>query len=140
MKLSAILQIVRPANVITAITDVLAGVAIAGYFVFNTLTMLNIILLSIATAGLYAGGIVFNDIFDIEHDKKHRPERVIPSGKLSIKNATNLGILLFIIAICSAFLVSKSSGFIAIAIMSSALLYDKYGKHNIIIGPLNMGL
>lgn len=143
MKRNAWLLIVRPANVITAVSDIIAGIAISGYFnpdIFNELNILKIILLCLATAGLYAGGIVYNDIFDFENDKINRPERVIPSGRLSLSQANTLGICLFSIAIVLAFLVSVFSGIIAVAVMSSALLYDKYGKHNTFFGPINMGL
>lgn len=137
------LLIMRPANIITAIADILAGTAIAGYLVsnaFNQHIIFQIILLSIATIGLYGGGIIFNDVFDIEQDKINRPERVIPSGKLTIKQATHLGITLFAIGIISAFCVSVFSGSIALIIMVSALIYDKYGKHHTFFGPINMGL
>ena len=143
MRWSAMLLIVRPANIITAIADILAGVAIAGFLAFDAFSsevILKIVLLGIATIGLYGGGIVFNDVFDIEQDKINRPERVIPSGKLSLKQATNLGLALFSMGIIAAFCVSSFSGYIAIAIMCSALLYDKYGKHHTFFGPINMGL
>ncbi len=143
MKRLAILLIMRPANIITAIADILAGIAIVGYFgpeIFNQQIVIQIILLCIATAGLYGGGIVFNDIFDIEQDKINRPERVIPSGKLTLNEAKKLGISLFALGVFCAFCVSIFSGFIAVATMSSALLYDKYGKHHRFFGPINMGL
>lgn len=143
MKSSAMLLIMRPANIITAIADILAGIAIAGYLVsnvFNQHIIIQIILLTIATIGLYGGGIIFNDVFDIEQDKINRPERIIPSGKLTIHQATNLGITLFAIGIISAFCVSVFSGCIALMVMVSALLYDKYGKHHTFFGPINMGI
>ena len=143
MKGSAMLLIMRPANIITAIADILAGIAIAGYLVsnvFNQHIIIQVILLTIATIGLYGGGIIFNDVFDIEQDKINRPERIIPSGKLTITQATNLGITLFTIGIISAFCVSVFSGCIALMIMVSALLYDKYGKHHTFFGPINMGI
>lgn len=139
----AMLLIMRPANIITAIADIIAGIAIAGFLtteIFNQQIIFQIILLSISTAGLYGGGIVFNDVFDIEEDKKNRPERVIPNGKLSLKKAITLGISLFILGIVSAFCVSTFSGYIGIATMICALTYDKYGKHQSFLGPINMGL
>lgn len=143
MKLSAILLIIRPANVITAIADVIAGIAIVGLLhptLFHSATLLHSILLCIATACLYAGGIVFNDVFDFHQDKINRPERVIPSGKLSITQAKNLGILLFSIALIATAFISLRSLSIAICIVCSALLYDKYAKHHSFLGPINMGL
>nr|WP_233164046.1 UbiA-like protein EboC [Snuella sedimenti] len=133
----------RPANIITSIADIIAGIAIAGFLVpelWNQQIITHIILLSLTTAGLYAGGIVFNDVFDIEQDKINRPERVIPSGRLTLKEAKLFGIVLFTTSIIVAFLVSNTSGILAITITLSALLYDKYSKHNRVLGPLNMGL
>ncbi|GAB1855389.1 hypothetical protein MHTCC0001_02230 [Flavobacteriaceae bacterium MHTCC 0001] len=133
----------RPANIITAVADVIAGIAIVGYFSNSIITshhIFQIFLLCIATSGLYAGGIVFNDIFDFEDDKINRPERVIPSGKLPLNTAKKLGVFLFLIGITAALCVSMFSGIVAFAITISALLYDKYGKHHTFLGPINMGL
>ena len=143
MKWFAALQLIRPANIITAISDIAAGVAIAGYLMpemWNTQIVTQILLLIIATIGLYGGGIIFNDIFDIEQDKINRPERVIPSGLIGISTAKIFGIILFAIGIFSAFLVSNFSGLVALLIMAMVLLYDKYSKHHKLLGPLNMGL
>jgi len=139
----SVFQIMRPANMVTAIADVIAGIAIAGFLAPDLINLqlgIHIILLCISTAGLYAGGIVFNDVFDIEADKINRPERVIPSGRLLLKEANILGIILFAIGIISAFIVSPFSGILAITIMILALLYDKYAKHHGFLGPINMGL
>lgn len=143
MRLFSVLQIMRPANMITAVADILAGIAIAGFFIpdmWNQQIINHILLLIISTAGLYSGGIVFNDIFDVNQDRVNRPERVIPSGRLSLTEASILGSALFTIGIFSAFMVSIKSGFIAILIMIFALLYDKYSKHYSFIGPINMGI
>ena len=71
MNLKAYLQLTRPANIITAIADILAGVAIATFsFSIDEIDPTKVILLCISTIGLYGGGIVFNDIFDLELDTK----------------------------------------------------------------------
>lgn len=133
----------RPANIVTSIADVLAGIAISGYlllpFLFN-IQLQNILLLCLSTVGLYGGGVVFNDVFDAELDKVERPERAIPSGRVTVKEATLLGIILLMIGISTSFLVNIFSGSIATAIAAAALIYDKWGKHQKLIGPLNMGL
>jgi 4-hydroxybenzoate polyprenyltransferase len=133
----------RPANIVTAISDVLAGVAISGFFMEQGLLadwILPLILLCISTMGLYGGGVVFNDVFDAELDKIERPERPIPMGIISIKEATSLGITLLLIGIIMAFFVNLVSGFLAIIIAVSAIAYDKWGKHHLFLGPLNMGV
>ncbi len=135
------LQLMRPANLVTAIADILAGLSLAK-FIFSTdiLSIQTIILLSISTIGLYGGGVVFNDIFDAELDAIERPERAIPSGKVTKQNATILGVLLLIIGIVCASVVSFESMIIAFVIAILALVYDKFGKHHAFLGPINMGL
>jgi hypothetical protein len=135
------LQLMRPANLVTAIADILAGLSLAKFiFSTDTLSIQTIILLSISTVGLYGGGVVFNDVFDAELDAIERPERAIPSGKVSKQNATILGILLLVIGIFCASIVSFESMIIAFSVAVLALVYDKFGKHHAFFGPINMGL
>ena len=135
------LQLMRPANLVTAIADILAGLSLAK-FIFSTdiLSIQTVILLSISTFSLYGGGVVFNDVFDAELDAIERPERAIPSGKVSKQNATILGISLLVIGIFCASLVSFESMIIAFSVAVLALVYDKFGKHHPFLGPINMGL
>jgi len=132
----------RPANIVTSIADVLAGVAISGFFIEPVLFVdqtLPVILLCISTVGLYGGGVVFNDVFDAELDKIERPERPIPMGIITVKGGTLLGIILLLMGIVTAFIVNPVSGLLAIGIAVSAIVYDKWGKHHSFLGPLNMG-
>ncbi|MBX2820196.1 MAG: UbiA-like protein EboC, partial [Rhodothermaceae bacterium] len=144
--LIALAQLARPANIVTAWADVLAGVAVAGVTIPVLLGMEPGILpesvawLVLATTGLYGGGVVFNDVFDAKLDAVERPERPIPSGKVSIGAATAWGLLLLIGGIVAAWQASWESGVLAAAIAVAALVYDKFGKHHTILGPINMGL
>jgi 4-hydroxybenzoate polyprenyltransferase len=142
-KITVYLRLMRPANIVTSVADVLAGVAVSGYFyhlTFNTDSLYPVALLCLSTIGLYGGGIVFNDVFDAELDKVERPERAIPSGVISIQEATLLGIFLLLWGIGFGFSQSMRSGIIAVAIAFFALLYNKVSKHYSFVGPLNMGL
>lgn len=133
----------RPANIVTSVADVLAGIAIAGYFTnltFTTNSFYPVVLLCLSTMGLYGGGIVFNDVFDAELDKVERPERAIPSGIISLKEATLLGAFLLLWGIGFAYAHSPQSGLIAVGISFFALLYNRVSKHYKFVGPLNMGL
>lgn len=138
----------RPANIVTAIADILAGIAIAGYFTntdVNTPDFEPVILLVIATIGLYGGGVVLNDVFDADLDKVERPERPIPSGVLTKGEAGLLGVSLLLIGIIAAAFVHKgnpvsSSSVLAFATAVTAVIYNKWGKHHTFLGPVNMGL
>ena len=128
----------RPANIITAWADILAGIAVSGFAVSDN--PVPAVWLLLATTGLYGGGVVFNDVFDAELDGKERPERPIPSGRSSLSGATFFGSVLLIIGVLAAAQVSWLSSIIACGVAAAALLYDAYGKHHTFFGPLNMGI
>lgn len=138
-----ILHLMRPANMVTSVADVLAGIAISGFFavwVLDVSHLLPVVLLCISTAGLYGGGVVFNDVFDADLDRIERPERAIPSGVVSLRQAALAGGLLLLLGIILAFLVGFTAGLLALAISIAALVYNKWGKHQSFLGPVNMGL
>lgn len=140
MKLRYYISFVRPANVVTAIADIIAGAAIGGALSGGLTQPTSLGLLVLSTIGLYGGGIVFNDIFDIDIDRKERPERLLPSGKLSLAAAYTFGLALLLIGILAAALVSPMSGTIAAGVAVLALTYNRFSKHIQVLGPLNMGL
>jgi 4-hydroxybenzoate polyprenyltransferase len=140
-RVMAYLQMMRPANIVTAWADILAGYAAAGLVgaVHNT-AIHPLFWLLLATTGLYGGGVVFNDVCDAKLDAQERPERPIPSGRSSLPESIALGIGLLAIGIVAAAQVSLLSAGIATAIALAAILYDSVGKHYTLIAPLNMGL
>ncbi|MEO6283564.1 MAG: UbiA-like protein EboC [Dyadobacter sp.] len=130
------LQLTRPANLVTAITDILAGMAIAQF----TFSSFSPALLVVSTLGLYGGGVVMNDVFDAKLDSVERPERPIPSGKVPLSSATMLGISLLFLGILAAAMFSFQSGMIAIIVALLTVLYNRFAKHHVFFGPLTMGM
>ncbi|MEZ4901296.1 MAG: UbiA-like protein EboC [Spirosomataceae bacterium] len=130
------LQLARPANIVTAIADIMAGMAIAQF----TFEVSPAYWLIPATIGLYGGGVVLNDVFDAQLDAIERPERPIPSGKVTVKSATIWGIFLLCLGVFSASVFSTLSGLIALIVALLAVVYDRFAKHNAVFGPLTMGL
>ena len=78
------LQLTRPANISDGNCGYFGRTFYCDFFVFDERYYLykRYIFIGLSTIGFYGGGIVFNDIFDLELDKIERPERVIPSGKV----------------------------------------------------------
>ncbi|RZS96401.1 UbiA-like protein EboC [Cecembia calidifontis] len=147
-KLKAYLQLTRPANIITAVADIWAGFAVSGaatlilsqYAGNGNLYALPLIWLSLSTIGLYGGGVAFNDVFDAQLDAIERPERPIPSGKVKKSHAAWMAASLIALGVLAAFQVNIWSGLIALSVGLLAVLYDAWGKHQAIFGPINMGL
>ena len=129
------LELLRPANVATALADVLAGFALAGLANRPSLPWLLL-----STVCLYGGGIVLNDVFDRDIDRVERPERPIPSGRVSTARAAIFGGTLLAAAIVAAALVSPAALMMSLAIAGCVLLYDAWGKRHGAIAPLNMAM
>lgn len=137
----------RPANIITAVSDILAGVAIATSMTGNGSIQQwqPVALLILSTIGLYGGGVVLNDVFDAELDKAERPERPVPSGLIAKNTAAFFGTALLSAGVIATAGIHISgwfslSTFIAATIAVCAVVYDKWMKHNLLLGPLNMGI
>ena len=143
MKWRAYLTLMRPANVVTAISDVMAGTAVSALYFAGWNGQLNLqalLLLVVSTIGLYGGGVIFNDIFDARLDAVERPERPIPSGRVPLNRAVIFGTAWFAVGIFSAAAASLLSGAIAVSIVLMCLLYDGWAKHHVATGPIAMGM
>ena len=130
-----ILELLRPANVATALADVLAGFAVAGLAHPRALPWLLG-----STACLYAGGVVLNDVFDRDVDRVERPERPIPSGRVPVAMAATIGAVLLAAGIALASQATRDAAATAVVISVLVLLYDAWGKRHHAIAPINMGL
>ncbi|MBD2502099.1 UbiA-like protein EboC [Anabaena azotica] len=136
----AYLQLMRPANIVTAWADILAGYAASGLFLSDYgWHTTEIVWLLLSTTGLYGGGIVFNDVFDSAIDAQERPERPIPSGRASRLGAIWLGSLLLLMGVIAASQVTLLSFTLAAIVALAAIIYDALGKHHPWLGPINMG-
>jgi len=139
-------RLARPANLPTAAADILAGAAICGFFIINNdLVTLGddsskLFLLVLSSICLYAGGVVFNDVFDAKLDAVERPERPIPCGLIPLWQAVLWGSLLVVTGLIFAFKVQLMSGIIAAILAATIFTYDAYFKHDVFFGPLNMGI
>lgn len=134
------LELIRFPNLFTAMADIVAGAWVAVGLSSGSPLSLELVALLFSSAALYAMGIVMNDYFDFELDCKERPERPLPSGKISRSSALSLGVALGLAGMGLAALVNGISLFIAVVIVGCALLYDRYTKHSVIAGPLTMGI
>lgn len=135
-------QLVRLPNVFTAMADIVLGF----------LVMLPLgarfgpfVCLLIASTLLYWAGMIWNDYFDLNEDRRDRPGRPLPSGRVAVSTAVWLGIgcfaggvLFALLADLQAAEVRYVSTSIAICLIVAILLYDGALKETI-VGPFVMG-
>ncbi len=116
------LRIIRPLNCFIAFLTVMVFFSILG--VLN----LEAVLAGTSVFLICAGGNVINDYYDSEIDKKNQPNRPIPSGEISLKNALLLSITLFV----TANLISSLLGFFplifTVSISALLIFYAKRSK------------
>jgi len=135
-RLRAYLQLMRFPAVFTVIADVLLAFLITQpdrEIVFSSLlTML------VVSSNFYLAGMVFNDVFDRKIDAIERPDRPIPSGRVTLPAAVCLGCVLLLtgwLLLASLGMFSLQLGFLLVACI---LLYDGVFNKNI-VGPVLMG-
>jgi len=142
MKVKDTIEILRPINdlmgslsIIISILNTRTGI--------DTSTLIFNIILGILTYFFLAGsGMVINDYYDIEIDKINRPERPIPRGSITLKQAKILWIITALIGIVLAILQSVLFNItyviiiIAIFFVFIGWLYAAWGKKSGFIGNI----
>jgi 4-hydroxybenzoate polyprenyltransferase len=144
-KFFALLQLVRLPNVFTAIADVSMGClfVLGGFETWEPAQYFTFGLLVVVSCLMYSGGMVLNDVFDLEVDQLERPDRPLPSGRLSANFAQFFGFELLLLATALGWTISFMagsilSGVVATMLVIAVLLYDVVLKSTL-LGPLAMG-
>jgi len=92
----------------------------------------------LSSALLYISGIVFNDYFDIEIDRKERPLRPLVTGIITSKKAFTIALAAMVAANILAFTVDVISLIVAI-ILSATIIGYNYRLKQTMAGPITMG-
>jgi len=135
----ALLQLLRLPGVFTAFADVLAGYLIVRFAGAGEGNVRNLPLLLCASGCLYLCGMVWNDIFDLSEDRRLRPERPLPSGRIDLTKAFFLAVALSVGGLFFAMTAGRLPFETAGALLCAILFYDAGGKRLEGLGPLAMG-
>ena len=132
------LLLVRAPNLFTVPSNILAG-----YFAIATVGVTDIgalLLLVVSSIFLYISGIILNDYFDIEVDRKERPNRPLASGRIDKRTALVIAVISIIIGNILALVVSLTTLAVSALLTSVIIAYNYRLKRNTIANPLTMGL
>lgn len=131
------LQLVRLPGIFTAFSNVLIGY----FFSFSFNSEIIFLPYLLATSGmLFCSGMIFNDYFDYNLDKKERSFRPLPSGKISKHNALLIGFIFLILANISASFLGFDSLIISLILSCIILFYNLKLKSISFLGILNLSL
>lgn len=134
-------QLLRAGNVFTAASNVVAGFLIVQHQWQPAHVLAALIA---ASTLLYLAGMVLNDVYDVELDAVERPERPIPSGRISRSAAAPVGWALLAAGVGCAWTATWITahvipGLIGSLLAAAVVQYNRELKTTA-IGPLIMGL
>jgi 4-hydroxybenzoate polyprenyltransferase len=139
-RLIAVGQLMRVANVFSAVADVWMGLLLT----MGDLEWPLAAGITAASALIYLAGTVLNDVYDHEIDAQERPERPIPSGRVSLGFARRLGWILLAGGVAAGWWTSSMSsnvllGSAATLLAGLVVAYDLRMKQTL-AGPAVMAL
>ena len=121
MRMLDFARLVRLPNAFTAMADICLGALVTGALPER---LVPFIFLLMASTCLYWAGMVWNDYFDLEQDKRERPFRPLASGRVTVSMALVVGSLLLSLGVIFALAATTNSFLIACLLVAAILLYD----------------
>ena len=131
------LLLIRLPNLFTLPSNIILGFVLVSTFTMTITSVIQILMLVTISILLYCVGLVLNDLFDYEVDKKERPNRPLASGKVTKKVAIILVTILAAISLILSLLVSVTTFSISVLLLVIIFGYDKYLK-NTLAGPFTI--
>ncbi len=129
------IQIIRPLNVIITISVIIVAAIIS---IDGSYSKLNIFMAAITGGFTAASGNIINDYFDIEIDKINRPERPLPSKKISIRSALNFYLTLVFLSVVISFQINFEAFLIVVITQTILFLYSFKLKNIVLIGNITV--
>ncbi len=146
MKFKDAIEITRHINCLMGALTVVIGLLNTRSNVPLDKLTINIVLGVFTYIFLAASGNIINDVYDIEIDKINRPERPIPRGSISLKQAKELFFLYLIIGIILSLVNTLILSLPLINLVLAfffgfiAWVYAKWGKKSGFLGNIIVGV
>src|SRR4051794_12158155 len=99
-------RLVRLPNAFTAVADICLGALVTGALPGR---LFPFVCLLLASTFLYSAGMVWNDYFDLEQDKRERPFRPLASGRITLRTAQVLGCVLLVLGLAAATIATSNA-------------------------------
>ncbi len=141
------LRLVRLSGMVTLLSNALAACAVVfasggdiRHFAAHVYQHgQNALWVACASICLYASGMIWNDVFDIDRDRDLYPHRPLVSGKLSPVSVFLGGIIITLLALFCAGQIGYRGFYAAGIIVAFSFCYNGFAKHIPFIGALCMG-
>jgi|TARA_Y100000310_G_C20669627_1_gene809502 geranylgeranylglycerol-phosphate geranylgeranyltransferase len=136
MGVNELVELTRPKAVLMAVLGVLL-VAFAAKADYSNLNLMLSAIISIAC--ITSAGNAINDYYDVKIDKVNRPDRPIPSGRISSKSTKIFAFSLFMIGILASLPLPFLCILIAISNTILLLIYSSLFKRGGFLGNIFVG-
>lgn len=132
-KIVAMIEVVRPLNVVIMMLVIAASVILAG----GTADDWKIIILAALVGGLIGGAAnAINDYFDIDIDRVNKPQRPLPRAAIRPASVLRLWIVLSLVGISLNLFLPSHALWIAIAAVVILFFYSARWKRKPLVGNL----
>jgi 4-hydroxybenzoate polyprenyltransferase len=122
--LRAYAELARLSNIPTVLSNVLVGFAIGAASSPGPVAWWPLLALVPAMVLFYVGGMALNDVVDSNIDRRERPGRPIPSGRVSMYEASVFVALCMVLGIVLVAPFGWPARFLAIALALTIIAYD----------------
>ena len=133
------LQLVRPPNLFTVPGDPLAGYVVACVAAARVVELQLAVLPVLAALCLYVGGLIGNDVADEAEDRRDRPGRPIPSGRVTRLQALAVSVSCVVVGLLLAWMAGINTFYAAVFTQTAICAYNGGLKRFSIVGALVMG-
>ncbi|HIE36604.1 TPA: hypothetical protein EYP83_00425, partial [Candidatus Geothermarchaeota archaeon] len=136
---SSYIEILRPLN------GFMVGLAVViGYLIsleeIKSIVLENILYGYITGFFISSSIMIFNDIIDLPIDRINRPDRPLPSGRITVNRALLLGLTIGILGIIFSLLTGFNTLFLALGFWIVGILYNLYLKGIPLVGNMVVSL
>lgn len=122
--LKTLLKMTRPINIIIAIITL-----VVGYFLIGDFPCFALVMQSLGFAFAIGFGNIQNDVLDFESDKRNRPDRPLPSGRISMKAAKVAWISMLVLSVVCGIVDNIISGIFFAVLALLLVAYNTKLKH-----------
>ncbi len=128
------LQLVRAPNLLTVPGDPIVGFLLVAPY--RTLSSWPSLAGACAVSLLaYAMGLIVNDLADLRHDRRERPDRPLPAGEVSRAAATVVAVALGLAAFMAGAVLGGATHILSALLVLAVLFYDLIAKRLGGVGP-----
>jgi 4-hydroxybenzoate polyprenyltransferase len=120
------LDIARVSNTPTVVSNAVAGAVL----VSTSPDAFTVAVVAVAMALFYTAGMVFNDVMDLDIDRLERPERPIPSGRISLGTAIGVTVALFVVGETLLLAAGWKPALAGLGLAGLIVVYDSWHKGN----------